>query len=47
LSTIAAAAERDGLEAPVVTVIGEVATMGAAGLAPLATVEQGVLAAGA
>ena len=39
LSTIAAAAERDGLEAPVVTVIGEVARMGAAGLAPVALAE--------
>ncbi|HEX2217840.1 MAG TPA: uroporphyrinogen-III C-methyltransferase, partial [Gemmatimonadales bacterium] len=36
LGTIASAAERDGLEAPLVTVIGEVATMGAAGLAPIA-----------
>ena len=36
LATIAAAAERDGLEAPVVTVIGEVASMGEAGLTPIA-----------
>jgi uroporphyrin-III C-methyltransferase len=47
LSTIAAAAERDGLEAPVVTVVGEVARMGAAGLVPMAAVEPVVLAAGA
>jgi uroporphyrin-III C-methyltransferase len=47
LSTIAAAAERDGLEAPVVTVIGEVASMGAAGITPAAAVEPVVLAAGA
>ena len=47
LSTIAEAAERDGLEAPVVTVIGEVARMGAATLAPLAALEPVVLAAGA
>jgi uroporphyrinogen III methyltransferase/synthase len=40
LSTIAEAAERDGLEAPMVTVIGEVASMGAAGLAPHAVAEQ-------
>ena len=40
LATIAEAAERDGLEAPIVTVIGEVARMGAEGLvaaAPRAT----------
>ena len=47
LGTIAAAAERDGLEAPVVTVIGEVARLGAAGLAPVLAVEPVVLAAGA
>jgi len=47
LATIAAAAERDGLEAPVVTVIGEVASMGAAGITPVAAVEPVVLAAGA
>jgi siroheme synthase len=47
LSTIAAAAERDGLEAPVVTVIGEVARMGAAGITPLAAVEPIGFAAGA
>jgi siroheme synthase len=36
LATIAAAAERDGLESPVVTVIGEVAAQAAegTGLAP-------------
>jgi uroporphyrin-III C-methyltransferase len=34
LATIAAAAERDGLESPVVTVIGEVAAQAAAGDAP-------------
>jgi uroporphyrinogen III methyltransferase / synthase len=45
LSTIAEAAERDGLEAPVVTVIGEVARMGAAGLTPVAAVEPVLLAA--
>ena len=39
LGTIAEAAERDGLEAPVVTVIGEVASMGAAGLTPVALAE--------
>jgi uroporphyrin-III C-methyltransferase len=44
LSTIAAAAERDGLEAPVVTVIGEVARMGAAGLTPVALAEPDLLA---
>jgi uroporphyrin-III C-methyltransferase len=47
LRTIAAAAERDGLEAPVVTVIGEVARMGAAGLPPLAALDSVPLAAGA
>jgi siroheme synthase len=47
LSTIAAAAERDGLEAPVVTIIGEVARLGAADLTPLAAVESVALAAGA
>jgi uroporphyrin-III C-methyltransferase len=47
LSTIAAAAERDGLEAPVVTVIGEVARMAEAGLTSLARAEPVVLAAGA
>jgi uroporphyrin-III C-methyltransferase len=47
LRTIAAAAERDGLEAPVVTVIGEVARMGAAGLPPLAALDSVALAAGA
>jgi siroheme synthase len=36
LGTIAEAAERDGLEAPLVTVIGEVARMGTAGAAPAA-----------
>jgi len=45
LSTIAEAAERDGLEAPVVTVIGEVARMGAAGLTPVVAVEPMLLAA--
>jgi siroheme synthase len=34
LATIAAAAERDGLESPVVTVIGEVAAQAAARDAP-------------
>jgi uroporphyrin-III C-methyltransferase len=38
LATIAAAAERDGLEAPVVTVIGEVARLGAEAGALLGTV---------
>ena len=47
LATIAAAAERDGLEAPVVTVIGEVASMGEAGITPIAAVEPVALAAGA
>ncbi len=47
LSTIAKAAERDGLEAPVVTVIGEVARMGACGLTPVAAAEPLLLAAGA
>lgn len=42
LATIAAAAERDGLEAPVVTVIGEVAGMGAEAVLPA---EPGTLAA--
>jgi siroheme synthase len=36
LATIAEAAERDGLEAPVVTVIGEVAGMAADGVVPIA-----------
>jgi uroporphyrinogen III methyltransferase/synthase len=45
LGTIAEAAERDGLEAPVVTVIGEVARMGAAGLTPVAALEPVLLAA--
>ena len=44
LGTIAAAAERDGLEAPVVTVIGEVARMGAAGLTPVAPAAPDLLA---
>jgi siroheme synthase len=44
LSTIAAAAERDGLEAPVVTVIGEVARRSEPGLYQ-AAVEPVVLAA--
>jgi uroporphyrinogen III methyltransferase/synthase len=35
LATIAEAAERDGLEAPIVTVIGEVARMGVEGVAPI------------
>jgi siroheme synthase len=36
LATIAEAADRDGLEAPMVTVIGEVARMGAEGVVPIA-----------
>jgi uroporphyrin-III C-methyltransferase len=44
LATIAEAAERDGLEAPVVTVIGEVARMADAGLTPIALVEPGLAA---
>ena len=47
LATIAEAAERDGLEAPMVTVIGEVARMGAAGISPLALAEPDVAVAGA
>jgi uroporphyrin-III C-methyltransferase/precorrin-2 dehydrogenase/sirohydrochlorin ferrochelatase len=45
LGTISAAAEREGLEAPLVTVIGEVARLGAAGTVPAAPVELAVLAA--
>ena len=47
LATIAEAAERDGLEAPVVTVIGEVVRLGTAGvttdpvLAPVLALAQG------
>jgi uroporphyrin-III C-methyltransferase len=44
LATIAEAAERDGLEAPVVTIIGEVARMAQAGLTPI-TLLQPELAA--
>jgi uroporphyrin-III C-methyltransferase len=44
LGTIADAAERDGLEAPMVTVIGEVAGMAAADLAPLALAGRKVAA---
>jgi uroporphyrin-III C-methyltransferase len=44
LATIAAAAERDGLEAPVVTVIGEVARMGVEGVVPMAMSGQEVAA---
>ena len=48
LGTIAQAAERDGLEAPIVTVIGEVARMGAAELTPLVRAAPDmVVAAGA
>ena len=48
LGTIAEAAERDGLEAPLVTVIGEVAKLGTAGQAPIAlTQPQVTVAAGA
>jgi uroporphyrin-III C-methyltransferase len=36
LATIAAAADRDGLEAPIVTVIGDVARMAAEGVVPIA-----------
>ena len=36
LATIAEAAERDGLEAPIVTVIGQVARLGVAGVVPMA-----------
>jgi uroporphyrinogen III methyltransferase/synthase len=36
LGSIAKAAERDGLEAPIVTVIGEVARMGGAEVVPMA-----------
>ncbi|HYC31353.1 MAG TPA: uroporphyrinogen-III C-methyltransferase [Gemmatimonadales bacterium] len=46
LATIAAAADRDGLEAPVVTVIGEVAAMGADASEPELTAAIGALAAG-
>ena len=45
LGTIAEAAERDGLEAPLVTVIGEVARMGTAGAAPAAVAALEVAAA--
>jgi uroporphyrin-III C-methyltransferase len=44
LATIAEAAERDGLEAPVVTVIGEVARMAEAGVAPIALPAPGLAA---
>jgi uroporphyrinogen III methyltransferase / synthase len=45
LATIAEAAERDGLEAPIVTVIGEVARMGVEGVVPMAISGQEVAAA--
>ena len=45
LGTIAEAAERDGLEAPVVTVIGEVASDGASRACTTVAVEPVVLAA--
>ena len=45
LGTIAEAAERDGLEAPMVTVIGAVAKMGTAGQAPIALTQLQVSAA--
>ena len=48
LGTIAEAAERDGLEAPIVTVIGEVARMGVEGVGPIAmTGPEAVAIAGA
>ena len=48
LGTIAEAAERDGLEAPIVTVIGEVARMGVEGVVPIAmTGREAVAIAGA
>jgi siroheme synthase len=48
LSTIAEAAERDGLEAPIVTVIGEVARMAGEGaMAGAHTVKEVVALAGA
>jgi len=47
LATIADAAERDGLEAPIVTVIGEVARMGVEGVVPIAMTGREVAAAGA
>jgi siroheme synthase len=45
LATIAEAAERDGLEAPIVTVIGEVARMGVEGVVPIAMPGREVVAA--
>ncbi|MBA3893790.1 MAG: uroporphyrinogen-III C-methyltransferase [Gemmatimonadales bacterium] len=48
LATIAEAAERDGLEAPIVTVIGEVASMATAGsLAGVPAIQEAVALAGA
>jgi uroporphyrin-III C-methyltransferase len=47
LATIADAAERDGLEAPVVTVIGEVARMGVEGVVPVAMPQDVAAIAGA
>jgi uroporphyrinogen III methyltransferase/synthase len=48
LATIADAAERDGLEAPIVTVIGAVARMAAEGAMPeVRTVEEVLALAGA
>ena len=47
LATIAAAAERDGLEAPVVTVIGEVAAIGADARGPELVAAVGALAVAA
>jgi uroporphyrin-III C-methyltransferase len=46
LGTIAEAAARDGLEAPVVTVIGEVARLGAVGPSPVALAEPAAVARG-
>ncbi len=44
LATIAEAAERDGLEAPIVTVIGKVARMGVEGVVPIAMTGREVAA---
>ena len=46
LATIAEAAEREGLEAPVVTVIGEVARMASEGVVPVGIVAAEIAALG-
>jgi siroheme synthase len=47
LGTIAAAADRDGLESPVVTVIGQVAALADLDLVPLPSAAALAVAAGA